>query len=84
MDFPFLLIVLLALPVVTAAVILGVSAARRSRRAAADEPTGADAHRLQADTAGVQDAADHPSAGPPEVASGRARRAASAPRPAGE
>lgn len=81
MDFPFLLLVLLALPIVTAIVIVGVSAARRKSRAASDEPEAGDAHRLQADTAAVQDATDHPAAAPREAVPGRELRAASAPSP---
>lgn len=78
MDFPFLLLVLLALPIVTALLIVSVSAVRRRRRSATDEPGHPDAHRLQSDTAAVQDAAKLPGPYPPAAVSGRSRRAASA------
>jgi hypothetical protein len=76
MDFPFLLITLLALPFAAAAVIVGVSTLRRRRLAQASEEP---AHRLQADTAGVQDAAVYPTADAPRATSARVHRAAAAP-----
>lgn len=78
MDFPFLLLVLLALPVLAAALILAASAVRRSRRTPSDEPADEGVHRLQADSAAVQDTAARPSAGGREVTPARERRAASA------
>lgn len=77
MDFPFLLLALLALPLIAAALIVTVSVARRRSREAASEP----AHRLQADSAVTQDAAVHAPAPPPPAATGRTRRAASAATP---
>ena len=81
MDIPFLLIVLLALPIVTGAVIVAVSVARRRRRGAAAERAGEGVHRLQTDTAAVQDAAVHPPVQARGAVPGRERRAASATRP---
>ena len=78
MDFPFLLIALLALPVVVAAAIVAVSAARRRRHAPAHGPAPEPRHRGQADTAAVQSAAVHPSAATRKVRAGRDRRADSA------
>lgn len=81
MDFPYLLLFLLALPIVAAALILAVSAARRRRRSSsgqhADEPV---VHRLQTDTASVQDAEAGPTPGGREAVPARERRAASARR----
>jgi hypothetical protein len=75
MDFP-LLLVLLALPFAVAGVIVAVSVARRRSHAAAHEGTEP-AHRLQADTAAVQDAAPRAADAAPRLPSGRERRAAS-------
>lgn len=73
MDTPFLLLALLALPVVAAGLIVTVARIRRRAPVAAvSEPV----HRLQADSATVQDAADHTPAAAPARRSGRARRAA--------
>lgn len=82
MEIPFLLIVLLALPVLTGALIVAVSVARRRRRTASDEPVQEGVHRLQTDSAAVQDAADHPPVQGREAVPGRERRAASATPPA--
>ncbi len=74
MNFPVMLLVLLALPLITAAVIIAVSSIRRHRHArvhGATEPV----HRAQADTAAVQDAAVHPGAPAASVVGGRERRA---------
>ena len=75
MDFPFLLLALLALPLVAAGLIVAVSASRRRGEAVADEPV----HRLQTGTAAAQDAVVHPAAAAPKVESARQRRADSAP-----
>lgn len=76
MNSPVLLLVLLALPFVTGAVIVSVSAVRR-RASDSGEPV----HRLQADPADVQEAAVHPTSGRHRLTSGRARRAASSVTP---
>ena len=81
MDFPFLLLTLLVLPVAVAGVIVGSSSVRRRRRTAGKggslpQPR----HRFQAETASVQAAAVHPEAPAPKVA-GRERRRASAVTP---
>lgn len=81
MDFPFLLLVLLALPVAAAVLILAVSAARRSRRTRSDDPAEQGGHRLQSDTATVQDATAGPTPGGRDVVPARERRAASARKP---
>jgi hypothetical protein len=84
MDFPILLLVLLALPLVLAGVIIAVSAGRR-RRATAGQPAHAGVvHRLQADPAVVQDSADTPQPEPRAAVPGRERRAASAEPPAAD
>ncbi|HVM27655.1 MAG TPA: hypothetical protein VM433_08285 [Mycobacteriales bacterium] len=80
MDFPLLLLVLLALPFVVAAVIVAVSVIRRRRSAEAHGPATEPVHRGQADTAAVQSAAVHPPAAGRRVRAGRERRAASAGR----
>lgn len=72
MNSPGLLLVLLALPFVTGAVIVAVSVARRRRAEAEGEPV----HRLQADSAVVQDAEVYPTSGGQRIVSGRERRAA--------
>ena len=75
-----LLLGLLALPLVAAGLIVAVSFARRHR-----SPVGAGSrepvHRLQADSAAVQDSAAPVAVAPPAKPSGRARRAASAVAP---
>ena len=74
------LLVLLALPLVAAGLIVAVAFARRRRSPVADaarEPV----HRLQADSATVQDSAEPPPVAPPGRPSGRARRATSAGTP---
>jgi hypothetical protein len=74
------LLALLALPLVAAGLIVAVAVARRRRSPVADagrEPV----HRLQADSATVQDAAEPPPVAPPGRPSGRARRATSAGTP---
>lgn len=81
MDFPYLLIVLLTLPLAVAAVIVAVSTARRKSRAAAHGRVAEPVHRGQADTAAVQNAASRPEAAPRKVTAGRVRRAGTAARP---
>ena len=74
------LLALLALPLVAAGLIVAVAFARRRRSPRADaarEPV----HRLQADSATVQDSAEPSPVAPPAKPSGRARRAASAETP---
>jgi hypothetical protein len=71
---------LLILPFAVGALIVAVSAVRRRRRAAVDGPESEPAHRLQTETAAVQDAAVHPEAETPPLSSGRARRAGAANR----
>jgi hypothetical protein len=73
------LLTLLALPLVAAGLIVAVSVARRRRSlvGALREPV----HRLQADSATVQDSAEPAPVAPPATPSGRARRAASAGTP---
>jgi hypothetical protein len=76
MDMQVLL-TLLALPLVAAGLIVAVSVVRRRRPpagAASREPV----HRLQADSATVQDSAEPAPVAPPAKPSGRARRATSA------
>ena len=77
MEFPSLLLALLALPFVIAAVVVAVSSVRRRRHTAdhGAEPV----HRLQTQTAAVQSARVYPAAVARAVRSGRERRAASAP-----
>ncbi len=75
MDFPFLLLLLLALPFMVGAFIVVVSRIRRRRHAPAGGPVPV--HRGQADTGAVQDATHHPGAGARKVESGRDRRAGS-------
>jgi hypothetical protein len=74
------LLALLALPLVVAGLIVAVAFARRRRSpvtGAAREPV----HRLQADSARVQDSAAPAPIAPPAKPSGRARRAASSGTP---
>lgn len=77
MDIP-LLVVLLVLPIAAAAVIVAVSVGRRRGRGEPPAPGAEPTHRLQSDTAAVQDAVVHPPAATPRVGSARERRAASA------
>lgn len=79
MDFPFLLLALLVLPIVVAGVIVAVSVGRRRARASTDVATESE-HRLQTDSAAAQDAADHPAPVAPRASSARRRRAAAAVR----
>jgi hypothetical protein len=81
MDFPFLLLVLLTLPLVAAALIVTVSTARRRGRAPLHQAASEPVHRLQADSAATQEAAVHPPAPAPPAASARIRRAALAKGP---
>ena len=74
------LLTLLALPLVAAGLIVAVSFARR-RRSPVGEASPEPVHRLQADSATVQDSAEPGAAAPPARPSGRARRAASAGTP---
>ena len=76
MDFPLLLTVLLVLPFAAAAVIIAVSVARRRGHAPVLQGGAEPAHRLQSDTAAVQDATDHPAPAARAVAAARDRRAA--------
>ena len=76
-----LLLALLALPLVAAGLIVAVSFARRRRRPPVVDAAGEPVHRLQADSATVQDAAEPPPVAPPGRPSGRARRATSAGTP---
>jgi hypothetical protein len=74
------LLALLALPLVAAGLIVAVAFARRRRSpvaGAASEPV----HRLQADSATVQDSAAPAPVAPAAKTSARARRAASAGTP---
>lgn len=80
MDSPFLLLVLLALPIAAAGIIVAVSVGRRRGRPLPGESATEPVHRLQTDTAAAQDAVDRPAAAAPRAASARMRRAASAPR----
>ncbi len=80
MDFPFLLLVLLALPFIAAAAIVTVSSVRRRRHARAGGPVEP-VHRAQADTADVQAAAVYPPATGRKVLGGRERRAGEQARP---
>ena len=75
MDFPIVLLVLLALPFAVAAVIIAVSSGRRRGRSTADGPAPEARHRGQADTAAVQSAAVHPPTATPKIRAGRDRRA---------
>ena len=77
MDFPDLLIALLALPLVMAAAIVGASAVRRRRRASGyGEALVPDAtHRLQSKTAEEQSSAPRMEVARRIVVSGRERRA---------
>ena len=79
MEFPFLLLVLLALPLVVAALIVAVSFSRRRSHREVDDPV----HRLQTGSAAAQDAVVHPPAAAPKAESARQRRAESAPPQAG-
>ena len=75
-----LLLALLALPLVVAGLIVAVAFARRRRSPGAyavREPV----HRLQSESATVQDSAEPAPVAPPARPSGRARRAASAGTP---
>ena len=78
MDIPLVLIVLLALPILAAAVIVLISRGRRGGSAA--EASTEPVHRLQTGTAAAQDAAASPTPVAPKAASARALRAASGPR----
>ena len=80
MDIPYLLPILLALPLIVGGVIVAVSVARRRGRAPMAAATSEPAHRLQADTAAVQDSTVHAPAAPPAAVPGRTRRAAAAAR----
>ncbi len=80
MDFPLLLIVLLALPIAVAGIVVAVSAARRRARPMTESSATDPVHRLQAGTAATQDAAVHPAAVAPKAESARLRRAASGQR----
>lgn len=80
MDFPFLNLVLLALPVAVAVLIVAVSVGRRRRGTRAGGQDVQPVHRLQAGSAAAQDAAVHPVAAAPKATSARTRRAASAAR----
>jgi hypothetical protein len=77
MDFPFLLLLLLALPFIVGAFIVVVSRIRRRRHAPATGPVPAPVHRGQADTGAVQNATRHPEPAARKVESGRERRAGS-------
>ncbi|MFP5220162.1 MAG: hypothetical protein ACLGIG_10580 [Actinomycetes bacterium] len=77
MNSPVLLLVLLALPLVTGAAIVAVSALRRRRGEAGVEPL----HRLQTATAAAQDAAAYRASRGPRITSGRERRGAAAGSP---
>jgi hypothetical protein len=83
MDFPLLLLVLLALPMAAAGLIVFVSVTRRRGSGRMSDRSSEPAHRLQSDSAAVQDVAVHAPAPAPPVESGRARRAASAETPEG-
>ncbi len=74
------LLVLLALPLVAAGLIVAVAFARRRRSPGGDGPREP-VHRLQADSATVQDSAEPRPVAPPSRPSGRARRATSARTP---
>ena len=76
MDVP-VLFVLLALPFAAAVAIVAVSLVRRRGRPTLDGPGGESVHRLQAETAAVQDATVHPPRVTGHAVSGRERRAAS-------
>lgn len=80
MDFPFLLLALLALPFAVAAAIVLVSSVRRRGHAPAHEQAAEPTHRLQAETAGAHGRALYPRTMARRVRSGRERRAASAAR----
>ena len=75
MDFPFVLLVLLALPFAAAAVVVGVSSVRRRRHAAVGATTPEPHHRAQSDAADVQSAVVHPAVAPRKVQAARDRRA---------
>ncbi len=75
------LTLLLALPFLVAGLIVGVSSVRRRHRAGTRGSTAEPVHRLQAETAEVQDAREHRPVDARKARSGRARRAASASRP---
>jgi hypothetical protein len=75
-DSP-LLLALTALPLVVAALIVVVSGARRRRRTARTGATER-VHRLQSDSAAVQDAVVRPPAARRRIRSGRERRGSSA------
>ena len=77
MDFPLLLLVLLALPFAVAAVIVTVSSSRRRRRAVGRTSDVEPVHRAQADTAAVQSARVSSKALTKRLTSGRERRAES-------
>lgn len=81
MDFPFLLIALVALPLAVAGVIVVVSAARRGRDAPPDGAAPEPRHRGQADSAAVQTATERPPVAGRQVQSGRDRRARSTEAP---
>jgi hypothetical protein len=76
MSFPASPLVLLALPFVAAALIVAASYVRRRRHAGVAPPH----HRLQSDTAAVQDATFHTRPAP-AATSGRQRRADAAALP---
>jgi hypothetical protein len=81
-DFPFLLLALLALPFAVAAAIVVVSLVRRRAHTPAGGPSPEPVHRAQTGTAAVQSAAV-PRRAPRRVTSGRERRNGSAERPTG-
>ena len=75
MDFPFLLLLLLALPFIVGAFIVVVSRIRRRRHSPATGPAPAPVHRGQADSGAVQYATRLPEAAARKEESGRERRA---------
>ena len=78
MEFPYLLLVLLALPFAMAAVVVGVHSARRRRSVTAGGVAAEPNHRAQSDAADVQSAVVHPAPAPRKVQAARDRRADSA------